>query len=78
MRRRTARVRFWGVDPSAGRPILARPGHIFPLRAALRAECGAGGQTEASVDLARWPAGPAGVICEIMTTTAPWGASRSL
>ena len=46
---------------------LARPGHIFPLRAR---ECGVlvrAGQTEGAVDLARL-AGlrPAGVICEIM------------
>lgn len=46
---------------------LARPGHVFPLRAR---DCGVlerRGQTEAAVDLARL-AGlhPSGVICEIM------------
>ncbi|HWE83514.1 MAG TPA: 3,4-dihydroxy-2-butanone-4-phosphate synthase [Terracidiphilus sp.] len=46
---------------------LARPGHIFPLRARRGGVLVRAGQTEASVDLARM-AGltPAGVICEIM------------
>ncbi|MEP6643932.1 MAG: 3,4-dihydroxy-2-butanone-4-phosphate synthase [Acidobacteriaceae bacterium] len=55
------------IDP-ATRPIdLARPGHIFPLRARKGGVLVRAGQTEASVDLARL-AGlvPAGVICEIM------------
>jgi len=46
---------------------LARPGHIFPLRARKGGVIVRSGQTEGSVDLARL-AGlkPAGVICEIM------------
>ncbi len=46
---------------------LARPGHVFPLRARKGGTLVRAGQTEASVDLARI-AGliPAGVICEIM------------
>jgi 3,4-dihydroxy 2-butanone 4-phosphate synthase/GTP cyclohydrolase II len=46
---------------------LARPGHVFPLRARRGGVLVRAGQTEASVDLARM-AGliPAGVICEIM------------
>ncbi|HKK01381.1 MAG TPA: bifunctional 3,4-dihydroxy-2-butanone-4-phosphate synthase/GTP cyclohydrolase II [Desulfuromonadales bacterium] len=46
---------------------LARPGHIFPLRAKRGGVMVRAGQTEGSVDLARL-AGlkPAGVICEIM------------
>jgi 3,4-dihydroxy 2-butanone 4-phosphate synthase/GTP cyclohydrolase II len=46
---------------------LARPGHIFPLRAREGGVMVRSGQTEGSVDLARL-AGlkPAGVICEIM------------
>jgi 3,4-dihydroxy 2-butanone 4-phosphate synthase/GTP cyclohydrolase II len=46
---------------------LARPGHIFPLRAREGGVLVRTGQTEGSVDLARL-AGlkPAGVICEIM------------
>ena len=55
------------IDP-ATRPVdLARPGHVFPLRARKGGVLVRAGQTEASVDLARL-AGliPAGVICEIM------------
>jgi 3,4-dihydroxy 2-butanone 4-phosphate synthase/GTP cyclohydrolase II len=46
---------------------LARPGHVFPLRARKGGVLVRVGQTEGSVDLARL-AGlkPAGVICEIM------------
>lgn len=46
---------------------LARPGHVFPLRAKKGGVMVRTGQTEGSVDLARL-AGlkPAGVICEIM------------
>ncbi len=53
---------------SATRPAdLARPGHMFPLRARNGGVLVRAGQTEAAVDLARI-AGlyPAGVICEIM------------
>lgn len=47
---------------------LARPGHIFPLRAERGGVLSRAGHTEASVDLARM-AGlvPAGVLCEIMS-----------
>jgi len=46
---------------------LARPGHVFPLRAKKGGVLVRTGQTEGSVDLARL-AGlkPAGVICEVM------------
>jgi 3,4-dihydroxy 2-butanone 4-phosphate synthase/GTP cyclohydrolase II len=63
-RARTIRV---AIDP-ATRPVdLARPGHVFPLRARKGGVLVRAGQTEASVDLARL-AGmvPAGIICEIM------------
>ncbi len=55
------------VDPRTKPADLARPGHIFPLRAREGGVLVRPGQTEASVDLARL-AGltPAGVICEIM------------
>jgi 3,4-dihydroxy 2-butanone 4-phosphate synthase / GTP cyclohydrolase II len=55
------------VDPNARPEDLARPGHIFPLRARRGGVLVRAGQTECSVDLARL-AGcePAGVICEIM------------
>jgi len=55
------------VDSSTRPADLARPGHIFPLRARKGGVLVRPGQTEASVDIARI-AGlqPAGVICEIM------------
>lgn len=55
------------VDPKSRPQDLARPGHIFPLRARNGGVLVRPGQTEASVDIARI-AGlyPAGVICEIM------------
>ena len=55
------------VDPASRPQDLARPGHIFPLRAKNGGVLVRPGQTEASVDIARI-AGlyPAGVICEIM------------
>ncbi|QXE92825.1 bifunctional 3,4-dihydroxy-2-butanone-4-phosphate synthase/GTP cyclohydrolase II [Geomonas subterranea] len=55
------------VAPDAQAADLARPGHIFPLRAKNGGVLVRSGQTEGSVDLARL-AGmePAGVICEIM------------
>jgi 3,4-dihydroxy 2-butanone 4-phosphate synthase/GTP cyclohydrolase II len=55
------------IDPDARPGDLARPGHVFPLRARQGGVLVRAGQTEASVDLARM-AGlvPAGVICEIM------------
>ena len=46
---------------------LARPGHIFPLRAVPGGTLVRSGQTEGSVDLARMAGlSPTGVICEIM------------
>jgi len=55
------------IDPKSTSHDLARPGHVFPLRARKGGVLVRAGQTEASVDLARM-AGlvPAGVICEIM------------
>lgn len=55
------------IDPASRPADLARPGHIFPLRARKGGVLVRAGQTEAAVDLARL-AGmvPAGVICEIM------------
>ena len=55
------------IDPKTKPQDLARPGHVFPLRARNGGVLVRAGQTEASVDLARI-AGlyPAGVICEIM------------
>ena len=55
------------IDPRSTAHDLARPGHVFPLRARKGGVLVRAGQTEASVDLARL-AGliPAGVICEVM------------
>jgi 3,4-dihydroxy 2-butanone 4-phosphate synthase/GTP cyclohydrolase II len=55
------------IDPATRPSDLARPGHVFPLRARKGGVLVRAGQTEASVDLARM-AGllPAGIICEIM------------
>ena len=55
------------IDDSSTAHDLARPGHVFPLRARKGGVLVRTGQTEGSVDLARL-AGlkPAGVICEIM------------
>jgi 3,4-dihydroxy 2-butanone 4-phosphate synthase / GTP cyclohydrolase II len=55
------------IDPKSTANDLARPGHVFPLRARKGGVLVRAGQTEASVDLARM-AGlvSAGVICEIM------------
>lgn len=55
------------ADPSASAADLARPGHIFPLRAREGGVLVRGGQTEGIVDLAKLAgASPVGVICEIM------------
>ncbi len=63
-RARTIQV---AIDPATKPSDLARPGHMFPLRARKGGVLVRAGQTEASVDLARL-AGliPSGVICEIM------------
>jgi 3,4-dihydroxy 2-butanone 4-phosphate synthase / GTP cyclohydrolase II len=63
-RARTIQV---AIDPASTAADLARPGHVFPLRARKGGVLVRAGQTEASVDLARL-AGliPAGIICEIM------------
>jgi 3,4-dihydroxy 2-butanone 4-phosphate synthase/GTP cyclohydrolase II len=55
------------IDSNSCPEDLARPGHIFPLRARTGGVLQRRGQTEAAVDLARL-AGlhPSGVICEIM------------
>ncbi|MDA8173112.1 MAG: bifunctional 3,4-dihydroxy-2-butanone-4-phosphate synthase/GTP cyclohydrolase II [Nitrospiraceae bacterium] len=56
------------INPKTKPGDLARPGHVFPLRAKRGGVLQRAGQTEGSVDLARL-AGlyPAGVICEIMS-----------
>jgi len=55
------------IDPKTRAEDIARPGHMFPIRAREGGVLVRAGHTEAIVDLARL-AGlyPAGVICEIM------------
>jgi len=55
------------IDPDASPDDLARPGHIFPIKAEEGGVLSRAGHTEAVVDLAKL-AGlyPAGVLCEIM------------
>ena len=62
-----ARTILQTIDPDCRPADLARPGHVFPLRAREGGVLVRAGQTEAAVDLSRM-AGltPAGVICEIM------------
>jgi 3,4-dihydroxy 2-butanone 4-phosphate synthase/GTP cyclohydrolase II len=62
-----AKTILTAIDPKSTFADLARPGHVFPLRAVSGGVLMRAGQTEASVDLARL-AGlyPAGVICEVM------------
>jgi 3,4-dihydroxy 2-butanone 4-phosphate synthase/GTP cyclohydrolase II len=63
-RARTIRV---AVDPATRPSDLARPGHIFPLRAVVGGVLKRAGHTEAIVDLCRLAGlSPAGVVCEIM------------
>lgn len=63
-RARTIQV---AIDPSSQPADLARPGHVFPLRAREGGVLVRSGQTEAAVDLARMSGlRPGGVICEIM------------
>jgi 3,4-dihydroxy 2-butanone 4-phosphate synthase/GTP cyclohydrolase II len=55
------------ISDSAKPADLARPGHIFPLRAKEGGVLVRGGQTEGAVDLMKLAKlKPAGVICEIM------------
>jgi 3,4-dihydroxy 2-butanone 4-phosphate synthase / GTP cyclohydrolase II len=62
-----ARTVLTAIDPTTRPADLARPGHMFPLRAMPGGVLQRAGQTEAAVDLSRL-AGlyPAGVICEVM------------
>lgn len=55
------------IDPRSKGSDIVTPGHVFPLRARDGGVLERGGQTEASVDLARL-AGltPAAMICEVM------------
>jgi 3,4-dihydroxy 2-butanone 4-phosphate synthase / GTP cyclohydrolase II len=57
------------TDPKTRPEDLARPGHVYTLRARSGGVLVRAGQTEASVDLARIAGlDPSGVICEIMSS----------
>lgn len=63
-RARTARLL---ADPTTVRGDLARPGHVFPLRARTGGVLARRGHTEAALDLCRLGGrAPAGVICEVV------------
>ncbi len=62
-----AKTILTAIDPKTKPDDLAKPGHIFPLRARPGGVLQRAGQTEGSVDLAKMARLiPAGVICEIM------------
>lgn len=62
-----AKTILTAVDPATRPHDLAKPGHVFPLRAKNGGVLVRVGQTEASVDIARIAGlSPAAVICEIM------------
>lgn len=62
-----AKTILTAVDPNSKASDLARPGHVFPLRAKRGGVLVRIGQTEASVDIARIAElNPSAVICEIM------------
>jgi 3,4-dihydroxy 2-butanone 4-phosphate synthase/GTP cyclohydrolase II len=62
-----ARTIVTAINPKTNPEDLARPGHVFPLRARPGGVLQRAGQTEGSVDLARLAGlNPSGVICEIM------------
>ncbi|NNE67233.1 MAG: 3,4-dihydroxy-2-butanone-4-phosphate synthase [Pyrinomonadaceae bacterium] len=62
-----ARTIKTAVDPETKPNDLARPGHVFPLRAKNGGVLVRVGQTEASVDMSRIAGlDPSAVICEIM------------
>ncbi|MDQ3088118.1 MAG: 3,4-dihydroxy-2-butanone-4-phosphate synthase [Acidobacteriota bacterium] len=62
-----AKTILTAVNPDSKPSDLARPGHIFPLRAKRGGVLVRVGQTEASVDIARIAGlNPSAAICEIM------------
>ena len=62
-----ARTIKLAADPSCRPEDLARPGHVFPLRAMTGGVLRRAGHTEGAVDLARLAGRrPTAVVCEIM------------
>jgi len=55
------------IDPTSGAEDIAKPGHMFPLRARDGGVLVRAGQTEASIDLCKMSGlYPGAVLCEIM------------
>ena len=67
------------ADPKTKPEDLARPGHVFPLRAAGEGVLKRPGHTEAALDLVRL-AGlrPAGLLCEILSPDGRMARGREL
>ncbi|MCB2206142.1 bifunctional 3,4-dihydroxy-2-butanone-4-phosphate synthase/GTP cyclohydrolase II [bacterium] len=67
------------ADPSTNPTDLARPGHIFPLKAVAGGVLRRAGHTEAAVDLSRL-AGlqPVGVVCEILKEDGTMARTQEL
>ena len=67
------------INPATKPDDIARPGHVFPIKARPGGVLVRAGHTEAAVDLARL-AGlyPAGVICEIMNEDGSMARLRQL
>jgi 3,4-dihydroxy 2-butanone 4-phosphate synthase/GTP cyclohydrolase II len=67
------------IDSDTRPEDLARPGHVFPLRARKDGVLARRGQTEAAVDLARLAGmDPSGVICEIINDDGTMARLRDL
>jgi 3,4-dihydroxy 2-butanone 4-phosphate synthase / GTP cyclohydrolase II len=67
------------IDSRTRPEDLARPGHIFPLRARRDGVLERRGHTEAAVDLARRAGlNPSGVICEIVNNDGTMARLRDL
>lgn len=65
------------ASPESVAADFSRPGHVIPLRAKDGGVFGRQGRTEAAMDLARLSGrGPAGVLCEIVSTEQPGQMAR--
>ena len=67
------------ANPRTKPEELARPGHVFPLRAAEEGVLQRPGHTEAALDLVRLAGlGPAGLLCEILASDGRMANGREL
>ncbi|MGH9435494.1 MAG: GTP cyclohydrolase II [Terriglobia bacterium] len=66
-------------NPRAASYHLARPGHVFPVRARAGGVLDRAGHTEAAVDLARLAGfSPVGVMCEVLDTDGKAAHTKAL